>query len=204
MPRTQTHRFSSGSFEYGTPTVWIEGAREVMGGIDLDPASSIAFNRVVQARAILTIADNALDPQRRWFGKVWVNPPYNPAVKGKPEISFLHVKFIQKLITQYNNGNVTQACLLVNAETGMPWFKPLWHYALCFASERIKFYQVFDGLEGPDSVMVTQTQPTHNNVLVYLPPVIDRFAYLNRFTEVFSPLGQVVLSEGLFSRAVLA
>lgn len=200
MPRKQTHRFSSGSFDYGTPTVWVEGAREVMGGIDLDPASSPAFNRIVQARAILTIADNALDPQRRWFGNLWVNPPYNPAVKGKPEVSFLHVKFIQKLIAQYTNGNVAQACLLVNAETGMPWFKPLWQYAVCLAYERIKFYQVFDGLEGPDSVAVTQTQPTHNNALVYLPPLLDRFDHLNRFEEVFAPLGRVIPPEGLITR----
>jgi len=68
------------------------------------------------------------------------------------------------LIDQYRRGLVTQSMLLVNAETGSTWFKPLWAYPMCFAYARIAFDLIMDGQR------VTQASPTHNNVLVYLPP----------------------------------
>jgi hypothetical protein len=48
-------------------------AHEVMGGVDLDPASCAAFNRFVRADCIYTKQDNGfLLP---WHGRVFHNPP---------------------------------------------------------------------------------------------------------------------------------
>lgn len=41
---------SSNENEYYTPVEYLEAAREVLGGIDIDPASSFTANRTVKAR----------------------------------------------------------------------------------------------------------------------------------------------------------
>jgi hypothetical protein len=187
----QLHRFSSESVEYGTPVKWIEAARAVMGGIDLDPASSVEFNQVVKAETIMTINDNALRRGVVWSGRVWLNPPYRRKQKG--ETKPIHAQFIDRLIEQYEQGHTTQAMLLVNMENGSKWFKPLWPYAMCFAYERIAFDVFFEEWR------VAQKQPTHNNVLVYLPPQsstdYNKFArdrHLRHFQGVFSTLGECI------------
>lgn len=48
---------SSASAEWFTPPRYIEAVREVLGAIDLDPASSLAANRIVQAKRYFTEVD---------------------------------------------------------------------------------------------------------------------------------------------------
>lgn len=59
---------TSGDVEYYTPPFIIEAARRVMGGIDLDPASSEIANRTVKATRYFTEADDGL--QQEWNGRV--------------------------------------------------------------------------------------------------------------------------------------
>jgi hypothetical protein len=49
---------SSASAEWFTPPRYIEAVREVLGAIDLDPASCESANRIVQATRYFTAADN--------------------------------------------------------------------------------------------------------------------------------------------------
>ena len=60
--------------EWGTPEKYIALAREVMGEIDLDPASNEHAQRTVQARQYFTREDSGL--VHPWVGRVWLNPPY--------------------------------------------------------------------------------------------------------------------------------
>lgn len=55
-----TAQHSMDSDEQGTPPAFIRLARETMGGIDLDPASSPEWNEHVGATRIITKAENAL------------------------------------------------------------------------------------------------------------------------------------------------
>jgi hypothetical protein len=64
---------SNESNEHGSPVEIVKAARLVMGGIDLDPASSAVFNTVVQAKKIFTRKDNGL--AQEWSGRVFLNPP---------------------------------------------------------------------------------------------------------------------------------
>ena len=65
---------SSATPEHYTPAEYIEAARIVMGGIDLDPATTWTVNNwSVKASSIYTKESNGLI--RQWHGRVWLNPP---------------------------------------------------------------------------------------------------------------------------------
>lgn len=65
---------SSESNDHATAPDVVEASHELLGGIELDPASSHWFNeRVVKADCIYTKADNGyLQP---WLGTTFLNPP---------------------------------------------------------------------------------------------------------------------------------
>lgn len=74
MTRTRTaSRHSCDSPEWFTPRPYIEAAREVLGAIDLDPASHAEANKIVRARRFYDERANGL--RRPWSGRVFLNPP---------------------------------------------------------------------------------------------------------------------------------
>lgn len=158
-----------GDYEWYTPQKYVEAARRVLGVIDLDPASSETANARIGARFILTQADDGLTCP--WYGRVWLNPPYGG----------LQADFTTKLLTEYKAGNVTEAILLVNANsTDTRWFAGLWDHTLCFTDHRINF----------DGVHNSGTGSTHGSVFAYLGAARDLFA------SVFSKFGAVVVRYG--------
>ena len=168
-PRATLH--SSDSNEWYTPARILEAARAVLGGIDLDPASSAAANQTVQAARYYTKDTDGLT--RPWRGRVWLNPPYGKTATGSSNQG----RWSKRLIDAYTAGDVAAAVLLVNACTGDGWFAPLWAYPLCFVRGRIHFIPA-DG---------QKNSPTHSSVLAYFGPDAARFR------AVFGALGHVVV-----------
>lgn len=123
--------FNSGENEWYTPKEYIDLARKVMGSINLDPASCEYANKVVNADKIFTINDNGLE--QKWFGNVWLNPPYSSSLIGL---------FINKLSESYANNDISQAVILVNNATETAWFNDLINIAsaVVFPKGRVKFY----------------------------------------------------------------
>lgn len=159
---------SSDSNEWYTPAQYVEAARELMGGIDVDPASNELANQVIQAERYYTRRDNGLF--QPWRGRVWLNPPYG----FDNGVSNQEV-WTRQLIERFTAGLVSEAVLLVNANTEAKWFQPLYDYLICFTNHRIRFYNA-DG----DS-----SQPTQGNALVYFGRQDQRFlALFGRFGTV--------------------
>lgn len=147
--------------EWYTPVRYLDAARAVLGGIDLDPASSPAANEVVRAETFYTSGDDGL--ALPWKGRVWLNPPYGD----------LPGKFIGRLLEEWEAGNVSAAVVLVNSHcTDTGWFQPLWQHTLCFTHHRIDFESA--GREK------TSTS-THGSVFVYVGD--ERPTFAERFTE---------------------
>ena len=128
--------FNSGNNEWYTPKEYIEAARQAMGSIDIDPASSEIANEVVQAKEYYTAETNGLD--KKLHGNVWMNPPYSSELIGL---------FISKIVEERED--YKQAVVLVNNATETEWFNKLISVAtaVCFPKSRVKFYMP-DGKTG--------------------------------------------------------
>lgn len=118
------------SDEWYTPDEYIDAAREVMGSIDLDPASNPRAQKVVKAKRWWSKADDGL--ARPWAGRIWLNPPYSqPLVQ----------QFVDHLLAQWCAGSIKAAIVLLNASTDTIW----WHSlaaecsVVCFTRGRIAF-----------------------------------------------------------------
>ncbi len=118
--------------EWYTPARYIEAARLVMGGIDLDPASSDVANQTVKAARYYTKEDNGL--AQVWYGRIWLNPPY-----GRTGNESNIGTFTRRLVAEYRAGNVEQAILLSTTKTDTRWFGLLWDYPICFNDHLIFF-----------------------------------------------------------------
>src|SRR5206468_3298175 len=66
------------SDEAYTPPWLVEAARLVLGGIDLDPASCLAAQQVVQAPTWYSAAQDGL--AQPWRGRMWLNPPFSDSL----------------------------------------------------------------------------------------------------------------------------
>jgi phage N-6-adenine-methyltransferase len=158
-------RSSSESFEWYTPVVVVEAAREVLGGIDIDPASCAMANETVMAARYFTADDDGL--KHDWPGRVWLNPPYGGGRAGA---------FVEQLLGQVEKRITTSSIVLLSGNsTDTGWFRPLFDFPICFAG-RIDF--IAPGGEANSS-------PPHGSVCVYVGPDVDRFV---RVFEEFGPV----------------
>lgn len=162
------------SNEWFTPSRYIEAARLVMGGIDLDPASCEQANRVVQATQYYSQAENGL--MQPWFGRVWLNAPYGRCEwHGEGRMSYQSI-FAGKLLREYAQGNIEQAVLLSLGNPNSKWFQPFFEFPICFKRDRIHFDRP-DGSSGHFGFPLA---------FIYLGP------HERRFIEIFSRFGRVV------------
>lgn len=160
------------SNEWYTPARYVEAARKVMGGIDLDPASCGIANRTVKATRYYSIENDGL--KQEWRGRIWLNPPFgrkDAAANGFGGGKTIMGIFINKLINEYNQGNVSQAILLATAKTDASWFPKLWDYPLCVADHRVIFTRPGDEPQGH----------FYGTIFVYLGP--NEQAFIEHFSE---------------------
>ena len=121
---------NTGNNEWYTPDDILAAARDVMGGIWLDPASSEIANRRVGATIYFDKDDDGLS--QSWAGgTIWMNPPYAPE---------LVRQFADKLVETVEV-NPTTAIVLVNNATETRWFQRMAAScrAICFPAGRVRF-----------------------------------------------------------------
>ncbi len=170
------------SNEWYTPARYIEAARAVMGGIDLDPASCAEANRTVKAARFYTAKENGL--AQEWHGRVWLNPPYAQDKSQRNEKRSVVGRWVYKLLEHYQQGNIQQATLLTTFLINAQWFHPLWQFPICFVDKNVRFIvpngSTSKGREGrmTDSHMF-------GSVFIYLGP------HEQTFIDTFSRFGRI-------------
>lgn len=160
----------SESDECYTPAQYIALARDVLGAIDLDPASNDAAQAIVRAARYFTIVDDGL--AQEWRGRVWLNCPYSAPAP-----------WVSKLLEAYNARAVRAAVALFNANSASRWFHKLARVAWrCEPFKRISFW-------GP--AVVVGGNGRAPQVFFYLGDDPARFA------AVFSKIGHVLPPAGV-------
>jgi ParB family chromosome partitioning protein len=161
---------NSGENEWYTPERFLDAAREAMGGIDCDPASSVAANKTVKADVFFTKKQDGL--ARKWRGKVFMNPPYSQPLIGA---------FAEAVCDKLKSGEIERAIVLVNNATETVWFQRMLSVAdaVCFVKGRVKFLDAAGGAVGA---------PLQGQAILCLGG--DKNGFLARFSE----FGQVLFS----------
>jgi len=147
---------NSGENEWYTPEIYIKAARNVMGGIDLDPATSEVANRIVKASTYFTAQDDGLT--RDWpVGRIWMNPPYAQPLMGQ---------FAEKMAKEVERGS--ESVVLVNNATETVWFQRMAGVcnAICFPRGRIRF---LDPEGNPSGA------PLQGQAIIYSGPNFEKF-----------------------------
>lgn len=155
-----------------TPSTYVEAAREVMGGIDLDPFSSAKANESIKAGRFFNSQQSAFNSLWRRPGldrslRVWMNPPYSSGVIGRAVDTFL---------AQLAAGNIEQGIVLTNNATDTSWFGRLKGScnAVCFTNHRISF-------ESPDGKRISGN--TRGQTFFYFGSEHTAAAFKERFSE---------------------
>lgn len=138
-----------------TPAWLVAAARQALGQIALDPASSHLAQTVVQAERFYTPAEDGLAAP--WAGTVFLNPPYsNP------------LPWVARLLWHYDQGAVPAAVVLTGCAASPRWAQLLAGRAaaICYPARRVNFWP---------------RRPSDNgnagdNLVWYLGPDRDRFA----------------------------
>jgi len=185
--------------DWYTPGPILDRVRQVLGTIDLDPASDETANQLVRATRYYTEAEDGL--KQPWAGRVFVNPPGRWAKL-----------FWRKLVTAYLAGAVEEAIWIGYSLEQLQTFQhqparitPLGAAALCIPRTRIHFLENAamraERLRRIDAINQTRRArgdllrprrmeadaPTHGNYLAYLG------LRTGVFHEACRTLGQVVV-----------
>ncbi|HLC28336.1 MAG TPA: DNA N-6-adenine-methyltransferase [Dehalococcoidia bacterium] len=122
---------NAGVSEWYTPSDIIERARDVLGSIDVDPASHKDAQKIVNAATYFDLKSDGL--QQEWKGTVWLNPPYS-----QPLIQ----QFIEKLVQEFKARRTTAAISLTNNGTETDWGQLLLCHSseVCFPRGRVRFW----------------------------------------------------------------
>jgi hypothetical protein len=187
-------KHSSMSNEHYTPGVIVEAARTLMGGIQLDPASSALANTVVGAARFFDAASNGF--AHRWNAKsVFLNPPGGKCdTEGRSLVKLPGKKagyayedgspcskparssallWWTKLATEWAEGRVEQAVFLGFSVEVLQQTQSapigVMDFPFCVPRRRIAFLVERDGKlwEG--------TSPPHANVIGWLPPIDQKY-----------------------------
>ena len=163
-----TSRDEVGDGDYYTHPDLTAAAREVMGGIDLDPSSCRLANEGVQAARFYGVHEDGLKQQ--WEGRVWLNPPFGDWGSWAP-----------KALDEIRAGRVTEMCVFItaNATTGK---------ALKDLKDQADAVMISNGRMncwGPKA-----TTPPEGNYIFYIGPNVAKFQ------DVFSRYGTVFLGKG--------
>lgn len=170
-------------FEYYTPNPWPQLAHQLMGGIDLDPASNEVANANIKAKSIFTKEDDGL--AQAWHGTVWMNHPFHRGEKPcskrcnkKAGIKRGHhidkpipgnADWINKVIFEYEIGNIKEAVIITFCNSSEAWFLPLLKYPQCFPNRRVHYIKE-DGSKADNC--------TKGSVITYIGKNVKEFALL--------------------------
>lgn len=167
---------NTGFTEWYTPAWITENVRAMYGGvIDLDPMTSEQANGLVGAENFYTKDQDGLS--KSWFGKVWINPPYDTPTM---------TRVVEKIHTEIVRGDVKTITMITNTATETVWCRKALDLcsAAVFLTKRIKF---IDG-----RTMKEQDSPLQGQMLTIFGEIDPRIV-----VGLWQPYGCVMLAHNI-------
>lgn len=213
----------SASVELYTPAKLVEPARQLMGGIEFDPASCALGNEVVMADRFLTAEDGGLS--QKWVAdSVFLNPPGGTAPPNRVGTRSNAALWWWKLYRAWKREHVKQAIYIgftleiMSTTQGLKGAESVLKFPHAVARSRGNFdvprpVILDDGtklheVKVPKGRKVVEvcdgakryptSNATHANVIVYLPPQADALHRAGRakaFADLFESVGECVYGE---------
>lgn len=180
-------QLSALTVEHYTPPWLAKKARNILGGIDLDPFSCCAANTLIEADNYYSLTEDGIDGFKwPWAGKVFCNPP-GGRYRTEDGISHnsqalawyqLHEHWRKRLVTE-----AIFICFNLELFRYVQTYDcrhPI-EFPSCYPKDRIQFY---------DQNLRLETSPAHSNSIIYLPPQqYEAGEKIARFRKAFIDTG---------------
>jgi hypothetical protein len=173
----------------------IASAHALLGGIELDVASSKVANEYVQAEKYFTPMDDGLNVQD-WYGRVYLFPPngayffdkknerWKMTRASSPSLVSSHAVWFRKLYKSWYKRDVKQGLYFSNCPDMIRYEQKIFDLPVCILKTAPTLLR--NTSEGISS------HKTCTSLLVYLPPSQNTENAIEKFIDIYSPKGRVL------------
>lgn len=182
-----------------TPVEYLPYIDALLGDIDLDPCSTHKANsEYLRAKRIYTLQEDGLNMEEPWKGKVYLFPPtYGRCSFSKPRGTWRWSKkagtgakapsviWFQRLVREWKLRNVSEALFFSTYPEMLRICPEMWEFPICIPTDRANL------IHGKNFFRFST--PIFWGFFIYLPPAQLGFDQSNRFVDIFSNLGKIIV-----------
>ena len=185
-------------YEWISNNEMVDSAHLLMGGIDLDPASSQKANEYVNAKKFYTPKEDGLN-EMEWFGNVYVFPPKNSyfwhhksqrwkMTRGlSPTLTSSYAIWWRALKRKWLSGEVEQGIYFANAPDMFMYCQDIFDHPICIFKNRPTLKQHFI------TTGEVKARNTCVSFLVYLQPKKNSGDATENFIEMYREKGRILV-----------
>lgn len=155
--------------EWLTPVVVASLITQFFEVVDLDPCAADG-EPTVSAQRWLTRADDGLNENHAWTGKVWLNPGRTKRLG----------EWIKRVVRERESGSIAEALILTPVDTEAKVFAPLHAYPRVHLGSRLL-------VKSPLGNDKTERRLSHASMIV----LVAHDSRLPKFAETFGALGDI-------------
>lgn len=173
----------------------VAAAHALMGGIDLDVASSRVANSYVEAKEFFSPTEDGLNCQQ-WYGSVYLFPPsgayfwekktqrWKMTRTSSPTLVSSHSIWFRKLYKCWSTRQIKQGLLFSNCPDLIRYEQSIFDFPVCILKTAPTLLK--NTSEG------ISKHKTCTSLLVYLPPTDSPAESTERFIDIYSEKGRVL------------
>lgn len=170
-------------------------ANELLGGIELDVASSKVANEYVGAEKYFTPTDDGLNIQQ-WYGRVYLFPPGGAYFRDKkndrwkmtrassPTLVSSHAVWFRKLYRSWFNREIEQGLYFTNCPDMIRYEQKIFDFPICILKTSPTLIK--------NSSKGIEKHKTCTSFLVYLPPMDEPTSAVEKFIDIYKEKGRVL------------
>lgn len=173
----------------------VTAAHALMGGIDLDVASSTLANTYVEAKHFYTPLDDALNAQS-WYGNVYLFPPsgcyfweeknqrWKMTRASSNTLTSSHAVWFRRLYREWMAGEVKQGLYFTNCPDMIRYEQKLFDFPVCI----LKTAPILMRRIGNE----VKKHKTATSFLVYFPPTTGTDQAISNFIDIYGHKGRIL------------